>query len=302
MKLTIFTPTYNRSELLTRLYKSLLNQSCHDFEWIIVDDGSSDNTENNINNIIKNNSLFPIYYYKKENGGKCSAINIGVKKSRCDWFFIVDSDDILMQKAVETIYRYIKIYDSNQDVCALGFLRAKPNGECIGGEVDYDTLVSDFFSYRNRLHYKGDRAEVIRLNVMKEYPFPEYTGEKFISEALVWNRMAKKYKCVYINEKIYITEYIEDGLSNTSSNLFSNSPKGSMLFYKENFLDAIRIKDKAISALLYWRFYFSTRIKNNPELKPCISMYPYLIGYPLYLIIRFIYHKTNKNLIAKLNK
>lgn len=299
MKLTIFTPTYNRVKLIDRLYKSLLKQTCYDFEWVVVDDGSTDGTDQYFAQL--EGDPFSIVYKKKQNGGKCSAINMGVELAKGDYFFIVDSDDFLVPDAVSIIVRKFDPIFTIHSFGAIAFLRCYPDNSCIGGEVNYEELDSDFFSYRNMLHYKGDRAEVIKTSVMREFPFPIYVGENFLSESTIWNRIAKKYKCRYFNDKIYVCEYQKDGLSGSSSRLFNNNPKGSMLFYKEQYLDSLTFKQKIISCSLFWRFSFLTDYRNYPELKPIISMYPYLLFYPIYLLIRFFYHRRNFDLVGFLN-
>lgn len=301
MKLTIFTPTYNRVKLIDRLYKSLLKQTSYDFEWVVVDDGSIDSTDQYFASLEKVPSPFSIVYKKKLNGGKCSAINVGVELARGDYFFIVDSDDYLVSEAVSTIIQKFEPILPDLSFGAICFLRCYPDLRCVGGEVDYDYLDSDFLSYRNTLHYKGDRAEVIKTTVMREFPFPIYKGEKFLSESTVWNRIAKKYKCRYYSDKIYICEYQEGGLSDSSSKLFNNSPKGSMLFYKEGYMNAVSFKQKLVCASLYWRFSFSTDYSGYPELKPLLTMYPYLFFYPFYLLLRFFYHIKYRNILIKLN-
>ena len=110
------------------------------------------------------------------------------------------------------------------------------------------------------------------------------------------------YKCRYYNDKIYICEYQEGGLSDTSSRLFNNNPKGSMLFYKEGYLDAKTLKHKIICSSLYWRFSFLTDYSGYPELKPKLSMYPYLLFYPFYLVIRFFFHRKKIQVAKSLNK
>lgn len=299
--ITIFTPTYNRESLIVELYNSLTRQTKKCFEWVVVDDGSSDNTDKLFDKLKHNDNGVNIIYRKKENGGKCSAINEGVKLANGRWFLIVDSDDYLVENAIETILNCCAQVENKNEFGAICCLKCYKNNKCIGGEVNYDVIDSDFLSYRTQLHYYGDRAEVIRTDVMKEFPFPVFKDEKFLSEATVWNRMAKKYKCRYFNKKICVCEYQADGLSGNSSKLFNNSPKGSMLFYKENYMNAHTFKRKIISSQLYWRFHFSTSIKGYPELKPLCSMYPLLIFYPLYLIIRFFEHRRRNRIIEKLN-
>lgn len=200
MTITVFTPTYNRAYILPKLYESLKNQICKDFEWLIVDDGSTDETENVVRPWLSEVS-FPIRYIKQVNGGKHRAINRGVKEAKGELFFIVDSDDSLSNEAIQRVinqYTPIKKDMSFGGVCGL---RAYHNGERIGGECDFGILDCTSLDFRFKYHMKGDMAEVIRTSVFKEFPFPEVEGEKFCPEALVFNRIATKYKLRYFSEK-----------------------------------------------------------------------------------------------------
>ena len=212
MLITVFTPTYNRAYRIQALYESLKNQTDKDFEWLIVDDGSTDNTEELVQNWLKE-STFPIHYIKQPNGGKHRAINNGVKKANGELFYIVDSDDILPPKSIQRIVKqYMPIKDdmSFGGVCGL---KAYYNGKKVGGECDFGVLDCNSLEFRYKYKIKGDMAEVIRTSVFKEFPFPEVDGEKFCPEALVFNRIAKKYKLRYFYEKVYMCEYLDDGLT-----------------------------------------------------------------------------------------
>ena len=128
MLLTILTPTYNRAGMLPQLYNSLKKQACKDFEWVIVDDGSKDNTQEVVKAWLLG-SDFPIRYFYKENGGKHTALNYAVQKIESELTFIVDSDDALTIDAVETILRYHRKYENRSNICGYAFLRSYPNGK-----------------------------------------------------------------------------------------------------------------------------------------------------------------------------
>ena len=125
MKLTVFTPTYNRAYIIENLYQSLQRQSCHDFEWLVVDDGSSDNTKELFDNWMKEENPFPIRYYKQENGGKHRAINYAIPLAEGELFFIVDSDDYLTDDAVETILEQFKTLPSEDSRKYAGICNCK---------------------------------------------------------------------------------------------------------------------------------------------------------------------------------
>lgn len=224
--ITVFTATYNRAYSLPKLYQSLVQQTDKDFEWLVVDDGSSDDTESLINGYIENKSI-NIRYIKKQNGGKHSAINVGVNNANGEWFFMVDSDDYLAPDAISILKKRIKSIESDYSFCGITALRVDVNGNEIGDRCNYDILDTDFFSYRYKLRVKGDRAECIRTSVMKEFLFPVFENEKFIPESVIWIPMAMKYKMRYTNDKIYICEYLNDGLTKSGNSIFLKSPVGT---------------------------------------------------------------------------
>jgi glycosyltransferase involved in cell wall biosynthesis len=256
--ITIFTPTYNRAQTLVRLYNSLLNQTYKNFEWIIVDDGSIDTTESLIFNFIKEGRV-NAKYVKQENGGKHRAINRGVQKAIGELFFIVDSDDILPNDSTFKIKFYYDKIKENSNIAGVVGLKCYLGGETVGTEIDQDEVICNLFDYRYRYKVKGDRAEVIRTEIMQKYPFPEIECEKFVAESIVWNRIANDYKLLYFNKNIYMCEYLDDGLSAKSVQLRMQNPIGACLLYgelsKANIPKIIKLK----AIINYWRFSFCTK-------------------------------------------
>lgn len=229
ISITIFTPTYNRALLLKRLYASLLQQTDSDFEWLVVDDGSIDNTAELMKEIISKNNRFIIRYIRQENGGKHRAINQGVRLASGSWFLILDSDDWLADDAVAIIKGRTKEIENDRRFCGIAGLRVTPDRITVGTECDYTILDSDFFEYRYKYRIKGDRAEVVRTDIMKEYPFPEFDGERFLGEAIVWNSVSRKYITRFTDDKFYICEYQPGGLTDTFNKMMENNPLGAML-------------------------------------------------------------------------
>ena len=157
MIITVFTPTYNRAYLIGELYESLCNQSCKDFEWLVVDDGSTDDTEVLINSFIAENKI-NIYYAKQPNGGKHRAINRGVRLAKGELFFIVDSDDQLPCESIQSVLTYylqIKNDMSFAGVCGLKYFFS---GKRIGGEVSFSVIDCSFVEFRTVHKVKGDLA------------------------------------------------------------------------------------------------------------------------------------------------
>lgn len=274
--ITVFTPTYNRAHLLPRLFESLCKQTFKDFEWVIVDDGSVDDTKEVVDKFLvhsfqflddSDKASFPIRYFYQENGGKHRAINRGVKEAKGELFFIADSDDILPPDALETvagIYKEIKDDTSFAGVCGLD---GTFEGKVIGSGLPQDVIDDTSIAVRFKLGVTGDMKEVFRTDVLKEFPFPEIEGERFCPEVLVWNRIATKYKLRYFNQIIYWAEYQNDGITSGIVRARMKSPIASMMTYAEmaeynNVPFIARVK----SAINYWRFRFCSDNKKPPKL------------------------------------
>ena len=228
MQVAILTPTYNRVKTLRRLYSSLMNQTSNSFVWYIIDDGSSDNTKEQVDRFIQQRKVEIRYFYKK-NGGKHRAINYGAKKISEDLIFMVDSDDWLMPNAIERILEYYKKYKDNESVAVLSFHKAYSNGQLSGPHYRHKEFVDNHISYRINHHIKGENAEVVKTKCFKEFPFPEIKGEKFLREGYLWISLAMKYDTVYIDEPIYIFEYLQDGLTKNLTKIRADNPKGVVL-------------------------------------------------------------------------
>ena len=270
MLITIFTPTYNRAHLLPRLYDSLCKQTYMDFEWVIVDDGSTDNTATLIESLkSKNERSFPIRYYYQENGGKHRAINRGVKEAQGELFFIADSDDWLPDNALEKIS--VVFDDIRDDISYAGVcgLDGTANGTVVGSGLPKDFIDETYISVRYKHKIKGDMKEVFRTSVFKDFPFPEIENEKFCPEALVWNRIGKNFKLRYFNEVIYLIEYQNDGITASIIKARMKSPIASMMTYAEIIqFKNVPLLEKCKSAINYWRFYLCAI---RPSYKPKIA-------------------------------
>lgn len=235
--ITILTPTYNREKYLKRLYQSLLNQTSHNFEWIVVDDGSTDRTEILINHLQKLNNPFSILYYKKKNEGKHIAINYGVSVANGEYLFILDSDDWIVHDAIINIEKWLNNISTNESKCiGVSGLRGKDNNgiyTIIGKYPKNKECVYATNLERYKKKLTGDKAEVYKTDLMKLYPFPIFNNEKFMPENVVWDKMALDgYYLKWYPKIITITEYLPGGLTNTSIiEKFKNNYKGYSLSY-----------------------------------------------------------------------
>ena len=243
--ITVFTPTYNRAYIIGQLYQSLLAQTCKDFEWVIVDDGSTDNTEQLVKSW-QNEGKIAITYQKKQNGGKPSAINAGVNLARGEYFWIVDSDDTITADGVETCLKWLKTLPKDKKFAGIGGLRGNSKGEVIGSTFKGEYLDTTQLE-RAKYNIMGDKSEVFYTEVMRRYPFPQFEGEKFVPEALVWNRIAADgYKIRWFNRIIHTTEYLSDGYTqNVDKNLIANW-QGYSLYVKELMAGPAPVKDKVL--------------------------------------------------------
>lgn len=230
---TVVTPTFNRGYIIDKLYNSLLKQTNKSFEWIIVDDGSTDDTEQIVNNCINKTSSFPIKYYKKKNGGKHTAINYALNKAKGKYFFIVDSDDYLPDNAIDIVFKWFDSIKDEDNFAGIGGLRIDFKTKQVIGttfEGEYQDCTS---LERNGYNILGDKAEVFYTSLLKKYRFPEFENEKFLSEAVVWNKIAADgYKIRWFNEGIYMCKYRSDGLTNNLLDNYAKSPKGFSLYLK----------------------------------------------------------------------
>ena len=224
---TIITPTYNRAELLKNLYQSLEQQNNKDFEWLIVDDGSTDRTKEAVEEI-KEKASFSVDYIWKENGGKHTALNVGIKTIHTELTMIVDSDDQLLPNAVDEVCKAHHKYSNFDKIGVYSFLKCYSNGKPIV-LLDKEEFVDSYVKYRIKENRPGDMAEVFRTRVLKEFPFPEFQGERFLSEDVVWIQIGLKYQYAFINKPIYQCEYLEGGLTANDKPMKFASPCGSML-------------------------------------------------------------------------
>lgn len=285
MKLVaILTPAYNREKTLVRLYESLCQQTSHNFTWYVVDDGSSDHTKELIENY-KNEGKIDIRYFYQENRGKHFALNNGISKITEELTFIVDSDDYLLSNAIELIGQHWQQYRLQKNIAGIVFLRGYNKKEVIG-----DSFVSEgvynYIDMRLKQNVSGDKAEIFKTKILQQYPFPEIQGEKFIGEDIVWNDIAKKYDMVWVNKIIYVTEYLEGGLTKSGRSLRVHCPIGGMLNSKMMLTHEFPLKFRIKKGILYncYRHFMKKEDRAHyPYAFNVITLITVLPGYMLYL-------------------
>ena len=245
MKITVFTPLYNRAHLISNLYESLKRQQCQRFQWVVVDDGSTDCPEKLFEVWQKEDNNFEIVFVKQANGGKHRAINNGLKHARGKYFVICDSDDYLVDDALSTIETWIS---ETEDLDLIGVAGQKQNqdGELLiwnnsddskahyGGKLFFDDYVDLTPADSIKQGMYGDKTEVIKTDIFKRYPFPEFEGENFLTEMVVYNRMSlDNLKLRWYTKPLTVCSYLEDGLTQDSGKFIRN-PKGYALYLIED--------------------------------------------------------------------
>ncbi|WP_455634890.1 glycosyltransferase family A protein, partial [Parabacteroides sp.] len=253
MYLTVFTPTYNRGHLLARAFDSLKAQKITDFEWLIVDDGSNDST-NEIVSSFKEIAPFKITYLYKQNGGKHTAINLAAQRAAGDFILWLDSDDRLLPNKLHLLEESILKYQNDKKVGSILYLRLdedhiplgrNPNGNLRG---NYVTVFNSIL--------RGEYAWCIRKLALQKYPYPIFNNEKFMTEGVSLLRMSAEYDLIFINESLEIGGYIEGGLTHNMKSIIHLNPQGFLLFYKEmTSFKGVSLRKKLLYNFFYWRIY-----------------------------------------------
>lgn len=229
---TVFTPTYNRADTLHRVYNSLKVQTYRNFEWLIIDDGSVDDTKNLVKKWQEEN-LFTIRYFYQKNSGKHVAFNRGVENANGELFLSFDSDDACLENALERLKYYwdtIPEHEQKTVFSAVTCLCQNEEGKVIGDYFPLTAIDSNDLEIRYIYKVTGEKWGFHRTNVLKEFPFPEIDEQRFIPENLIWFSIARKYKTKFINEPLRIYFSGINQLTKTGSP--KTSAKGLMLFHK----------------------------------------------------------------------
>lgn len=237
---TVFTPSYNRRHTLKRVYDGLKQQTFVDFEWMIVDDGSSDNTREMVAEWIKEPNPFRIGYIYKTNGGKNSAHTMAVTRARGFGLVTIDSDDWLLPTALETLKREwdgVANKDATVGVCGLF---QYTDGLVVGDPFPAERLLSTAIDLRHNLRNRGDKIGFNRLDVLRAFPFPDL-GERYTPESVIWNRISQRYTTLFVNQRVGVKEYQPGGITDLAHVNSRRYPKGYYQLHSELVDSKIRI-------------------------------------------------------------
>lgn len=222
--LTIFTPTYNRAYCLSQCYESLVRQTMKDFIWLIIDDGSADNTSSLVEEWQKRDNGFDIQYIYKENGGMHTAHNTAYQNINTELNMCVDSDDYLTDDAVETVLKFWK-ENGSDEYCGIIALDMFGDGSIIGKSLP-DVKAIHIIEYYHK-GGKGDKKLIYRTDIMKRYPeYPVFEGEKLVTMGFKYLLIDQDYKLLVLNKPICVVEYLTDGSTKNIFKQFRRNPKG----------------------------------------------------------------------------
>lgn len=260
-QITVFTPTYNRAYCLHKCYESMLRQTNKNFKWLIIDDGSTDNTKYLVEQWKKKDNGFEIEYYYKENGGMHTGYNYAYEKISTELSMNIDSDDYLVDTAIEEI---LSFWNANKrdDIGGIYALDIYENGDIVGLPFPEDLKEFKGWGYKNiyynsnkklKVHKnKGDKKFIGVTSAINKYPnIPEFKDEKYYSLYYKQHRIEKDYYILIYNKPVCVVEYMEDGSSNNMFNQYVNNPKGFCDERKYVIENAPSLKLKFMAAIHY---------------------------------------------------
>lgn len=297
--LTIFTPAYNRAHTIDRTYQSLIKQTCKDFLWLIVDDGSTDDTKKLVEGWIRENKI-PITYIYQENQGMHGAHNTAYKNITTELNTCIDSDDWMPHDAVEKIINAWKEHSHEKYAGIIG-LDQTADGKLIGTNFPEnlkETTLQGFYEAGGQ----GDKKLVYRTDIIKQYPeYPLFKGERYVGLAYKYMLIDQDWKLITLNEPLVTVEYQLEGSSFSMYRQYWNNPKGFAFFRKTEMICTKSLKRQFIVCAHYvsssiisknWGF-----IKESPKKMMTIIATP--LGLGLYLFIRRKVKKNKKMIFHK---
>ncbi|MFH6769250.1 glycosyltransferase family 2 protein [Gaetbulibacter aquiaggeris] len=293
--ITVFTPAYNRAYCLDQCYQSLLRQTKNDFIWLIIDDGSTDNTKELVQSWINENKIEINYYYQK-NQGMHGAHNAAYRLIKTKLNTCIDSDDFMPDDAIEKILdNWEKIKNYNKFAGLVG-LDANNNGKIIGSKMPNDLNETTLSEIYEKHGVKGDKKLVLRTEIVKKYPpYPIFEGERFVPLGYLYKLIDQDYKLFPINEVLCIVEYLEDGSSRNMLKQYRRHPQGFAFSRKNRMLLATNFKEVFKNAIHY--VSSSMFIKNGRFLQESPKKMVTFLAIPFGVLLNiYIRIKTKNNL------
>lgn len=242
--ISICTPTFNREYTLTRLYESLKNQNVQNFEWIVIDDGSTDKTRELIENFQKEN-LFTIKYKFQKNQGKHIALNEGQNLASKALFVCLDSDDWFTEHATEVISNNYKDIIDDKKICGMILLDKFKNGQIIGTDLP-DKKIVNWIELIHVHNMKGDKCYIFKTEYIKKIKFPNFKKNNHMPPSYQMYLISESYQMLCVNEAIKYVEYMPDGISQNIVKKYFSAPENYTYYRKSihNLLPTVKLRIK----------------------------------------------------------
>lgn len=289
-QLTVFTPTYNRGYCIYQLYESLLRQTSKGFIWLVIDDGSSDNTKELIQSWIDENKI-EIQYIYQENQGMHGAHNTAYANIETELNVCIDSDDYMTDDAVEIILNHWNNMHDKENIAGLVGLDIDLKGHVIGSKFPDDLKESTLYDIYHVYKVKGDKKLVLRTEIVNQYPpYPIFEDERFVPLHTLYLMIDQDYVLVCLNHAMCVVEYMEDGSSLNIFKQYKRHPKGfrysrsiEMLYYK-----GIKNKVKTVLHYISSTMYAGDLqfFKNNPKKILTFFLFPFGLMFHLFIVLK----------------
>lgn len=284
--MTIVTPTYNRAYTLEKCYNSLCNQTNKRFIWMVIDDGSTDTTEELIEKLIEKKEV-EIKYYKKENGGKASSLNFAIDKVNTEYCTCLDSDEYFSNDAIEIALNNLETIKDNKNICGILALRRNKEGNVLGGkEIPDEVNFIKYIEINDKYNIVSEVICFYKTEVLKKYKFPNFENENFVSPAFVQYEITKEHKYKVFRKPIVFCEYLEDGLTKNKNKVIRKNPKGYLAVKRLSFELSQNIIKKIKHGIMYGAVSILDKdkgmISKSPNKLMSIILYP--ISYFVYII------------------
>lgn len=287
-KLTVFTSTFNRAYCLHQVYESLCRQSSQDFEWLIIDDGSTDNTKQVVDVWIAANKI-QINYFYKENGGMHSGHNVAYEMIQTEFNVCIDSDDYMPDDSVATIIEATQNLSS--EYAGIIGLDADKQGTIIGTKIPEKLTHCKLNELYAKYKVRGDKKIVYRSEIAKKYPkYPEFKGEKFVPLDYKCLLIDQDYDLKPVNKVLCVVEYQQDGSTLNIFKQYRKNPRGFALSrlsriqygttFRERFKNAVHL----VSSFLFVLDLSILKKTSSPML--VFLAFPFGIVLNLYVRIR----------------
>lgn len=294
--LTVFTPTFNRAYTIHLCYESLKRQTCKDFVWLIIDDGSSDNTKELIENWISE-GVISIQYHYQENQGMHGAHNTAYELIDTELNVCIDSDDYMADDAVEKILSFWKKNGSDKYAGIVG-LDADQNGKVIGNKMPSDLRESTLSSLYTKYKVKGDKKLVYRSELTRNSPpYPIFLGEKYCPLSYKYILIDQECPLLIMNEVLCFVEYLDDGSSMNIIKQYKKNPQGFSFFRKVAMKHAPSFKERFRESVHY--VSSNLMIKNYKLLNESPCKWTTFLATPFGLLLYFYILNTHRATVLK---